>query len=60
VRLDDLVIRGAHDRLQEMEHERDTDARNAELRRQLIERMHTGDGIDVEAAYEVRERGWAH
>jgi hypothetical protein len=60
VRLDDLVIRGARERLREMESERDANARNAELRRQLIERMRNGEGIDVEAAYEVRERGWAH
>jgi hypothetical protein len=42
-----------------MESERDTNARNSELRRELIERMRSGDGIDVEVAYEVRERGWA-
>lgn len=60
VRLDELVIRGARERLQEMESERDANARNTELRRQLIERMRSGDGIDVEAAYEVRERGWVH
>jgi hypothetical protein len=60
VRLDDLVIRGARERLREMQAERDADARNAELRQQLIERMRTRDGIDVEAAYEIREHGWTH
>ncbi|HTR72552.1 MAG TPA: hypothetical protein VMG80_03075 [Solirubrobacteraceae bacterium] len=40
--------------------ERDDEARRAELRRQLVERLHTGDGIDANAAYEVREHGWTH
>lgn len=43
-----------------MESEREAHARNTELRQQLIERMRSGEDIDVEAAYEVRERGWTH
>jgi hypothetical protein len=60
VRLDELVIRGARERLREMEVANDQDARNAELRRQLVQQLHTGEGLDVDAAYEVRERGWTH
>jgi hypothetical protein len=60
VRLDDLVIRGARERLREMEAARDEETRNAELRRQLVEQLRTGEGLDVDAAYEVRERGWTH
>jgi hypothetical protein len=60
VRLDDLVIRGARERLREMEIARAEEARNAELRRQLVEQLRTGEGLDVDAAYEVRERGWTH
>jgi hypothetical protein len=60
VRLDDLVIRGARERLREMEAARASEAHNAELRRQLIQQLRTGDGLDVDAAYEVRERGWTH
>jgi hypothetical protein len=60
VRLGDLVILGARERLREIESARNSDARNAELRRQLIERLRTGEGLDVDAAYEVRERGWTH
>jgi hypothetical protein len=60
VRLDDLVIRGAQERLREMEVARAEETRNAELRRQLVEQLRTGEGLDVEAAYEVRERGWTH
>jgi hypothetical protein len=60
VRLDDLVIRGARERLREMEVARDEETRNAELRRQLVEQLRTGEGLDVDAAYEVRERGWTH
>jgi hypothetical protein len=60
VRLDELVIRGARERLREMNAANDQDARNAELRRQLVQRLRTGEGLDVDAAYEVRERGWTH
>jgi len=60
VRLDDLVIRGARDRLREMELARDDEARNSELRRELVEQLRTGEGLDADAAYEVRERGWTH
>ncbi len=59
-RFDDLIIRGARDRLREMESARDDAAGNAELRRQLIQQLRTGEGLDVDAAYEVRERGWTH
>jgi hypothetical protein len=60
VRMGDLVIRGARERLRELEAERDDEAERAELRRQLVERLRTGEGIDVDAAYEVREHGWIH
>jgi hypothetical protein len=60
VRLDDLVIRGAHERLREMEAAHDEESHKIELRRQLIEQLRTGEGLDAEAAYEVRERGWTH
>ncbi len=60
VLMGDLVIRGARERLRELEAERDHEARKAELRRQLVERLHTGEGIDADAAYEVREHGWVH
>ncbi len=60
VRMNDLVIRGARERLRELEAERDDEARRAELRRQLVEQLHTGEGLDAEAAYEVREHGWIH
>ncbi len=60
VRMGDLVIRGARERLRELDGERDDEAQRAELRRQLVEQLHTGEGIDVDAAYEVREHGWIH
>jgi|HubBroStandDraft_6_1064221.scaffolds.fasta_scaffold12603_5 hypothetical protein len=60
VRMGELVIRGAHERLRELEAERDDEAHKAELRRQLVEQLRTGEGIDVDAAYEVREHGWIH
>lgn len=60
VRLDDLVIRGARERLREVEAARDSEAHKAELRRQLVQQLRTGEGLDADAAYEVRERGWTH
>jgi len=56
----DLVIRGARERLRELEGERSDEIHKAELRRQLVERLHTGEGIDADAAREVREHGWVH
>jgi hypothetical protein len=60
VKLDDLVIRGARDRLRELEVGRGEDADKATLRRELVEQLRSGDGLDVDAAYEVREHGWKH
>lgn len=60
MRLDDLVIRGARERLREIDAKHDDEHRDAALRLELIERLRTGDGLDAKAAYEVRERGWTH
>jgi hypothetical protein len=60
VKLDDLVIRGARDRLRELEVGRGAEAEKAELRRELVEQLRTGDSLDVDAAYEVSEHGWTH
>ncbi len=60
VRLDDLLIRGARERLREVEAAReDRDAR-ANLRRELVEQLRKGDGLDAAAAREASERGWTH
>ncbi|MHB1809053.1 MAG: hypothetical protein ACYCU0_07125 [Solirubrobacteraceae bacterium] len=55
-----LKARPGRERLGELEATRDEEARKLELRRQLVERLHTGEGIDIDAAYEVREHGWIH
>jgi hypothetical protein len=60
IRFGDLVIRGAQERLRELREERDEEARRAQLRRDLVERLRTGEGLDAAAAYEVREHGWTH
>ncbi len=60
IELGDLVVRGAQERLRELEADRAEEQRKAELRRQLVEQLHTGEGLDVVAAYEVREHGWTH
>jgi hypothetical protein len=60
VRLSELVVRGARERLRELDEQRVSEERGAELRRQLVEQLHSGDGLDADAAYEARERGWSH
>jgi hypothetical protein len=60
IRLGDLVVRGARQRLAELQAERDDEAHKRKLRLQLIERLRTGEGLDAAAAYEVREHGWTH
>ena len=60
IRFGDLVIRGAQERLREIKEERDEEARKLELRKQLVRQLHTGECLDVKAAYEVREHGWTH
>jgi hypothetical protein len=60
IRLGDLVIRGARQRLGELRAERDEEAHKRELRLQLVEQLRTGEGLDAAAAYEVREHGWTH
>jgi hypothetical protein len=60
VKFDDLVIRGARDRLREIEMGHGEEAEKAQLRRELIEQLRTGDGLDAAAAYEAREDGWTH
>lgn len=60
VHLSDLVVLGARERLRELDERRERDDRNADLRQQLVEQLRTGEGLDTDAAYEVRERGWSH
>jgi len=43
-----------------MEAAHDDEGRKIALRRQLVEQLRTGEGLDADAAYEVRERGWTH
>ncbi len=59
-RLDDLVIRGARERLREIENVDEDKERRAALRRDLVKRLRTGEGLDADAAYEVSEHGWVH
>jgi hypothetical protein len=51
---------GAREQLREMDAARASEAHRVELRRQLVEQLRTGEGLDVDAAYEVREHGWTH
>jgi hypothetical protein len=60
IRLGDLVVLGARERLRELQAERNEEERKIELRRQLVEQLRTGEGLDAAAAYEVREHGWTH
>jgi hypothetical protein len=58
--LGDLVVRGAEQQLRELEEEQAEEERRRELRLDLVRRLRTGEGLDVAAAYEVRETGWTH
>jgi hypothetical protein len=60
VDLGDLVVLGAEQRLRQMEAEQVEEERRRKLRLQLVEQLRTGEGLDVAAAYEVRETGWTH
>ena len=60
VHLGELVVRGARERLRELDEERMSEERSAELRSELVEQLRSGDGLDANAAYEARERGWSH
>jgi hypothetical protein len=57
---DDLAAQEDRGRLREIEVARSKEARNVELRRQLVQQLRTGERLDADAAYEVRERGWTH
>jgi hypothetical protein len=60
VELPDLVVRGARDRLREIEEGVADDERRRALRARLLGRMRAGRGIDAEALRAVRESGWTH
>lgn len=60
VDLADLLVLGAEQRLQQLEREQADEERRRELRLDLVRRLRTGEGLDVAAAYEVRETGWTH
>jgi hypothetical protein len=60
VSLADLLVLGAEQRLRQLEAEQADEERRRQLRLDLVRRLHTGEGLDVAAAYEVRETGWTH
>jgi hypothetical protein len=56
----ELVELGAETRLAQLEARETEEQRKARLRRELVEQLRTSEGLDVAAAYEVREHGWTH
>jgi len=60
VDLADLLVLGAEQRLRQLEAEQAEEERRRALRLELVEQLRTGEGLDVAAAYEVRETGWTH
>lgn len=58
--LPDLVVRGADEKLRELQGERADDVARAELRERFLERSLSGEGIDAQALLEVRATGWTH
>jgi hypothetical protein len=60
VELGDLVMRGARDRVREHDAADREERHRALLRARMVERLRTGEGIDLDALREVREHGWTH
>jgi len=60
VDLADLLVLGAAQRMLQLEAEQAEEERRRKLRLDLVKRLRTGEGLDVAAAYEVRETGWIH
>lgn len=60
VDLAELLVLGGEEKLRRIEADRADAARRRELRSRLIERARTGEGIDPDAAFEVRDSGWVH
>lgn len=55
----ELVVLGADVLLERQRVAREREGRREELRRRLIDRASTGEGIDLVAATEVRRGGWS-
>jgi hypothetical protein len=60
VNLAELVILGAGAKVEQLERDRDDDARRATLRERFLERTRSGAGVDWDALADVHEHGWAH
>jgi len=58
VSIADLVVRGARALAEDLDGRAGGDAGQAALRARLAARLRTGEGLDLEAALETRERGW--
>jgi hypothetical protein len=43
-----------------LEQQLQDEPRRAELRARFVERSLSGEGFDLDAALEVRDRGWTH
>jgi hypothetical protein len=59
VDLPELVKLGGEVKLRQLSEARAQDERRLQLRRRFAERTLVGEGIDIDALHEVRERGWA-
>jgi hypothetical protein len=60
VNLGELVVLGAHAKVELIEQAQGDDERRAELRERFLQRTRSGEGVDWAALAEVRERGWVH
>lgn len=59
VDLGELVVLGAQSKLAELDRARHDEAHRRQLREQFLELAAGGPTFDLDAALEVRERGWA-
>lgn len=56
----ELVCTGAEAMVRAIEKQEEDELERQRLLESLVERTHNGDGIDLDALFEVRERGWTH
>jgi hypothetical protein len=58
--LSELLVLGAEVKLAQLEEDEKDAVRRLELRKRFLDRTRRVKGLDLDAALEVRKRGWTH
>lgn len=58
--LGELVLLGGKEKLLRTQLQHEANVQRGVLRRRLVERTRTGEGIDLDAVSDVHESGWTH